>query len=223
MILDIDMDYFMDKVAIHIAESSDERLLDEDYGESVWSEQRVRDFSENNLDLSANHKIKSRIVSLHNEALFFWKELIEKGELIIPFDVIHVDSHADLGLGYSSWVHILDEILKYPIEERPNHNSYTDCFNNKRKEGIGDYLLFTIAYQWISKLTYCANPNKDSNDYIFNTLKHYHEEWIWDKPVQNIIQLVHNPYMPRPENVDSIEVIKIYYRSRNLVCWIFNG
>ena len=58
-----------------------------------------------------------------------------------PFEVVHIDSHADLGLGYLSWTYILDE-----------------------------------------------------------------EKFIWDKPVENTIQLVCNPDMEFPSyNADEQE------------------
>ena len=107
-VLDLDMDYFMRSVATFINELEPERLSEDDYGDCIWTEREVRDFLEGNLGLSKNNKIRGRVVVGHNESLFFWRELIEKGELSTPFDVIHVDSHADLGLGYSSWTHILD-------------------------------------------------------------------------------------------------------------------
>ena len=113
-VLDLDMDYFMKYVATFIGESETDRLPEDDYGDYVWTEREVRDFLENNLGLSKGNKIRGRVVAGHNESLFFWRELIEKGELTTPFDVIHVDSHADLGLGYRSWAHILDYLLKLP-------------------------------------------------------------------------------------------------------------
>lgn len=194
-ILDLDMDYFMNEIATGSPDSSRKRLSEDDYGNSVWTKDNVRYFLENNLGLSKNRKVRGRIVSGHNESLFFWKELIEKGDLTTPFEVVHVDSHADLGLGYSSWTYILDLLLQYPVLERPNHNHYTDCMGNIRAEGIGDYLLFAIAYRWISKLTYCANPNGDKNDYLWDTLKDFHENYIWNDPVENPIQLICNPEM----------------------------
>ncbi|HAQ3903752.1 MULTISPECIES: peptide arginase family protein [Enterococcus] len=209
-LLDLDMDYFMEKIATFISENRKQRLSEEDYGGSVWVEERVRKFLESNLGLSKDRKIKGRVVSGHNEALLFWRELIEKGELAIPFEVVHVDSHADLGLGYSSWTHILDYILQYPVPERPVHNQYIDCSGNMKVEGIGDYLLFAIAYQWISKLTYCANPNGDKDDYILDTLKDFHENYIWNEPVENIIQLVCNPEMEFPHYYDSDDIKKRY-------------
>lgn len=208
-ILDIDMDYFMEDIA-HTSDTITERLSEEDYGDCVWSKERVYSFIENNLGLSKEKKIKGRIVTGHNEALIFWKELIAHNELTVPFEVVHVDSHADLGLGFQSPYRIMDSLLYYPVEERPEHNKYIDYNGNMRTEGIGDYLLFAIAYQWISKITYCANPNGDKNDYVWETLKDFHEELIWDKPVENIIQLAYNPDMDLPRYNDCDTIKKKY-------------
>lgn len=191
-ILDLDMDYFMDSVATFIPESSIERLNEEQYSNAVWSPERVKTFFECNLGLSKNLKIKGRIVSGHNEALHFWKELINAGKLEIPFEVIHVDSHADLALGYDSWAFIMKKLLAYPVQDRPKHSVYKNCFGKTGAEGIGDYLLFAIAYRWISKITYCANPNGDKNDYIVSIMKYFEEEYIYDEIVENKIQLLYN-------------------------------
>lgn len=190
-ILDIDMDYFLN-CDIHIgSDDSIERLSEEDYGNEVWSEAEVRNFLESNLGLSKSHKIPGRIVVGHNESLFFWQELISEGKLITPFEVIHVDTHADLGLGYASWGYICKELLDYPVKERPYHAVYS--FNGKEmREGIGDYLLFAIAYRMISSLTYCGNPHRECSDYILNTLKNFEEKIVLPggNPVRNTIQLL---------------------------------
>ena len=212
-VLDLDMDYFMKSVATFINESEPERLPEEDYGDSVWSEREVRNFLEGNLGLSKQNRIRGRVVAGHNESLFFWRELIEKGDLYTPFDVIHVDSHADLGLGYSSWTHILDYLLYYPVEERSQHPRYFDTSGHLRSEGIGDYLLFAVAYRWISSIVYCGNPHGECNDYLLDTLKDFKEEPIWDKPVQNTIQLLYNPDMPFPQYNDTEYVKRQYIRN----------
>ena len=121
-VLDLDMDYFMKSVATFIGESETDRLPEDDYGDYVWTEREVRDFLENNLGLSKGNKIRGRVVAGHNESLFFWRELIEKGELTTPFDVIHVDSHADLGLGYRSWAHILDYL---PLDDGKSRTTFS--------------------------------------------------------------------------------------------------
>lgn len=209
-ILDLDMDYFMEYPAYFVSADNSSRLPEEGYGELVWPETRVRQFLENNLGLSKENKVKGRIVSNHNEALSFWKELNRKEELNVPFEVIHVDSHADLGLGFNSYNYIYKELLSYPAKERPFHNRYVDAYGKENGEGIGDYLLFAIAYRWISKLTYCANPNGDKNDFIWNTLKNFEENFIYDAPIYNVIQLLYNPNMDMPTYKDSKEVKQKY-------------
>lgn len=99
-ILDLDMDYFMTTVFNCISENATNRIEEEIPGEFVWSSERVRNFLENNLGLSTERKLPGRIVKGHNESLSFGKELVEQKRLITPFEVVNVDSHADLGLGY---------------------------------------------------------------------------------------------------------------------------
>lgn len=210
-ILDIDMDYFMKEIA-NTSDHITERLSEEVYGDCVWSEQQVRFFLENNLGLSKENKIRGRIVTGHNEALYFWKELIAHKELTTPFEVIHVDSHADLGLGFDSPYYIMKELLAYPVQQRPKYNKYIDCNGKERTEGIGDYLLFAIAYHWISRIIYCANPNGDKNDYVWETLKNFHEDFIWDKPVENRIQLLYNPNRDIPRYNDDNSIKQEYIK-----------
>lgn len=192
-ILDLDMDYFMTTAAAFIGESVEDRLDEEFYGEHVWKEDEVREFLEKHLGLSKEHKIPGRIVVHHNEALFFWQELINKGELTVPFEVIHVDSHADLGLGCFSYGYICNYLLTLPVEERPNNSNYQNPINGEILDvSMADYLLYAIAYRWIEKLTYCGNPNEQCNDYIWYTLKNMQEYPIWNTPVRTAIQLLHN-------------------------------
>lgn len=207
-VLDLDMDYFMTKVA-HTRFSSSQRLSEELYGESVWPAAEVRRFLEENLGLSRTHKIPGRVVCGHDEVLSFWKELIEDDMLSDPFDVVHVDSHADLGLGCCSDDFLQGEFLTLPAEERRRIGSYV--FDGQtEKINIGDYLLWAIAYRMIGSLVYCANPNGRGNDYLWDTLKDFHENFVWDKPVKNYIQLKYNRTMVLPRLSDSEEVKEEY-------------
>ena len=193
-VLDLDMDYFMDAVATFISSSSVERLPESDYGDAVWSEDRVRAFLEENLGLSRQNKLPGRIVVGHNESLFFWEELIEQGRLTVPFEVVHVDSHA---------------FIKLPIETRKRIRSYE--FNDKICEiDIGDYLLWGVAYRMFTKIIYCAHPKGECNDYCVDTLKDFKEKLIWDKPVSQYIQLTYNKDMDLPQ-YDSTEYYKHKY------------
>ena len=106
-VLDLDMDFFSEIPAVDIPEDCEERLDEEVYGKGVFSEERVRTFLEKNLGLSKKNKIPGRIVRGHNEALHFWQELIACGKLQAPFEVVHVDSHGDLGCGgWEAFEHI---------------------------------------------------------------------------------------------------------------------
>ncbi len=111
---------------------------------------------------------------------------------------------------YSSYCHIMKCLLGYPVNERPFHSNYIDCKGNSRTEGIGDYLLFAVAYQWISRIIYCGNPYRESNDYHWFTLKDFKEKFVSDKPVENIIQLLYNPNMEVPDFGDEDEIISKY-------------
>lgn len=200
-VLDLDMDYFMNKIA-NTPFSYKGRLDEEDYGDSVWSADKVRQFLEQNLGLSKTHKIPGRIVSGHNEALFFWEELINSKKLSDPFDVVHVDSHADLGLGQASWSFLQSAFLTLPIDSRRKISEYEFC-DKMRSISIGDYLLWAVAYRMVSSITYCANPHGDKDDYVLGTLKDFHEELIWNQPVKNYIQLKYNKTMEMPKNNSS--------------------
>ena len=115
-VLDLDMDYFMETVETGITSGTVERIPEKEYGEKVWSENKVRTFLEQNLGLSKHHRLPGRIVTNHHESLFFWEELIAGGKLVTPFEVVHVDSHADLGCGYDSPDFLQSELLTLPIE-----------------------------------------------------------------------------------------------------------
>lgn len=211
IVLDLDMDYFMEDIA-DTPFYSTERLSEEEYGSCVWAKERVINFLENNLGLSKIRKIPGRIVKDHDESLYFWEELISKGQLKDPFEVVHVDSHADLGLGTPTSSFLQEGILLQPIETRRIIRDYK--FNDETKKiNIGDYLLWGIAYRMISKIIYCANPNGDKNDYCWDTLKDFEENLIWDEPVSNYIQLKYNNTYKLPKYDSSKVYIQKYLDS----------
>ena len=146
-VLDLDLDYFLDMPVHDVDYSSNKRVVDSECIKSVWSEERVRAFLENNLGLSKKHKVEGRLLKGHDEALYFWGDLLEAKKLVAPFSVVHVDSHADLSFG---------DIPRY----------CKDCEFDGRyyNIGIGNYLLYALAFRWISDLSYCANPNCDAGD-----------------------------------------------------------
>ncbi|AVB76949.1 hypothetical protein MMJJ_15780 [Methanococcus maripaludis] len=157
-ILDIDLDFFLNKIAFW--KKGNKRLDEKEY--VVWKKDKFIDFLENNSNLSKNNKIKGRIVKKHHEAFYFWRELIEKNELETPFEVVHIDAHADLGLGDFSYKYIMEELLHKPVEKR----------NDPEMMYEGNYLAFAIANRWISNLTYVTHP-KGGNDLLNFHFKNY--------------------------------------------------
>ena len=109
-VLDIDMDYFLEDVPYSIPQECTSRVS-EDY--KPWNKEKIIDFIENNLGLSTNSKIKGKIVQNHHEALYYWNDLVSIEALRAPFEVIHVDSHADLGLGFASQFFIFENLFPY--------------------------------------------------------------------------------------------------------------
>lgn len=204
-ILDIDMDYFVNPVVNNISENSEKRLDSEIF--SVWDKEEIIRFLEDNLKLSKDKRIKGRIITHHNEALYYWKDLIYAEEINIPFEVVHIDSHADLGLGYNSWVFIFEKLLGIEVANRDKIENYDKMFNSFCKPGIGDYLLYAIAFRWISKLKYICNPTGDGDDvhpYIMKNLEYdaekiqlssnkinkatdLNDEYNWDNYLENSI------------------------------------
>lgn len=200
-ILDIDMDYFLNEVPSFIPANSTRRLDDDEY--MPWGKRRVISFVENNLGLSKNNKVKGKILTHHHEALYYWRNLITTSNINVPFEVVHVDSHADLGLGFSSWTFIFESLLDLEVEKRADIENYKNIFSKYAVPDIGDYLLFAIAFRWISKLTYICNPKECGDDYISYILKGFKEP-------NDIIQLAYN------SKYSAIELNDEYKRSKYL-------
>ena len=153
-VLDIDLDFFLNDIA-HFANDYGDRLDESEY--IPWKEAEVRNFLEFRCGLRIDNKVKGRILTHHQEAFLFWRDLIDKEQLKVPFEVIHVDAHADLGLGDASWVYIMQNLLHRPIEKR----RYPERFHYKSnyyKFGFGNYLAFAIGCRWVSKLTFVTHP-----------------------------------------------------------------
>lgn len=170
-VLDIDLDFFLNDIAIFRSDYG-KRLNEYEY--FPWSEKDVIYFLENQCGLSTNNKVKGRIIVHHHEAFLFWRELIQKGMLQTPFDVTHIDAHADLGLGDASWVYIMQNLLYRPLDKR----IYPDKFRYRWKYykfTFTNYLAFAIGCRWINSLQFVTHP-KWENDLPNMIFKEFTEE-----------------------------------------------
>lgn len=165
-VLDLDLDFFLNDIALHRSDYG-ERLSD-DY--RPWKEDEVTYFLTNHVGLKSNQKIKGRIINHHHEAFFFWRELINDEILSMPFEVTHIDAHADLGLGDGSWDYLMTKFLYLENKQKffPERLNLKDIY----KLNYGNYLAYAIACRWISNLIYVTHP-RWTNDLPWTLLKDF--------------------------------------------------
>jgi hypothetical protein len=113
-LLDIDLDLFVNRPAYY--QSQDNRLSSEDY--RPWPEANVRLFLEKQCGLSTLSPVNGRVINNHHQAFSYWKYLIKHKKLFTPFEVTHVDSHADLGFGDSGYIYLMSDLLSFSINDR---------------------------------------------------------------------------------------------------------
>lgn len=138
--LDLDLDTFLNTVA-HRPEGG--RLDSNSY--KPWSERRVRHFLEQRCGLSTAAPIKGWFVEDHDGAFDVMRDLVEGGSGAL--DVVHVDAHADLGMGDPSWVDMIVHVAK-PLAERRQPKRADEGLN------LGSWLAYALAAEFIADLTY---------------------------------------------------------------------
>lgn len=158
VVLDIDLDLFLSGIPKRRGAG---RL--EDPSIIPWAPDEVRAFLRNQCRLQAEDPVKGRFFERHDEVFWYWKSLIDIGALDTPFEVVHLDSHADLGMGWMdlSSHYVMGDLLHKPVGERSNPKCGP-------REGMteGSWLLFALACRWINKLVYVHNPklNRELGD-----------------------------------------------------------
>lgn len=138
--LDIDLDAFLNSVA-HWPEGG--RLDPDDY--TPWAEARLRNFLERQCGLSLSSPIKGWFVENHDGAFEIMRNLVTGGAG--PLEVVHVDGHADLGMGDPSWVDLIQHVAK-PLADRYEPQRTNEGLN------LGSWLAYALAAELISDLTY---------------------------------------------------------------------
>lgn len=148
-VLDIDLDFFLDKTVD--GRSDDPANRPDEYGIVPWSVADVTDFLENTLNVGMNNS--GAVVQSHHEVFYQWKNLIEARELVVPFKVVHVDAHSDLGLGCLSSTYLHSEFLSIEVSNRPKARYGRDGIN------FGSFLAFAFGCRWISEADFVINHN----------------------------------------------------------------
>ena len=149
-VLDLDLDFFLSDCC-PLAPKGERPSKD---CASPWTEADVVSFLENGLGLDADRPIPGRVTETHDGALSFWKARMDAGQLTRPFSVVHVDAHADLGIGKPGPGFVLNNVLGIPPKERDDFSRY---YAQKQLDEA-NYLLFALAFRWIDALTLVRDP-----------------------------------------------------------------
>ncbi|MCR6547217.1 UPF0489 family protein [Dehalobacterium formicoaceticum] len=156
-ILDIDLDFFLNKIAYDVDDTCGLRLSSEEY--LVDSKENVKLFLEKQCGLSLENKVPGKVVNHHNEALYVWNEMIKNHLLKKPFNITHVDAHPDLWFGDCSITYIMTELTRLPLA---NRNYIEDVDESKIK--CGNYLIFAIALGWVDSLEFVYHEKWEGED-----------------------------------------------------------
>jgi hypothetical protein len=147
-VLDLDLDFFLDGVA-NWRDVGAGRLDAADY--PPWSRDEAFAFLEDRCKLTG--PLPGFVVENHGALFDLWASAADRGQLLLPLSVTHVDAHSDLGLGDATYINLLTEVLFLPVDDR--RASATKLVND------GNYLAFAIACRWLSDLTLVRNGAGD--------------------------------------------------------------
>ena len=147
-VLDLDLDFFVHDVA-HWRDSTDERLNADAF--RPWAVNDALYFLQGRCAL--DRRLPGIVVDHHADVFRSWRDAIEARALVPPFDVTHVDAHADLGLGDTGYIYLLTEFLFASPDARPRLAGLDDELTD------GNWLSFAVACGWVSRLTYVYNTD----------------------------------------------------------------
>lgn len=149
-VLDLDMDFFLTDACplARLGERPDERCA------QPYPDDEVVRFLEQQCGLSRAHPLPGAIFDTHDKALDFWQARLADGSLRAPFDVTHVDTHSDLAFGPPG----TDFVLKAVLTRGPEKRAALAAYRSGVKLDEANYLLFALAFRWVSRLTYVRNP-----------------------------------------------------------------
>lgn len=154
-VLDLDMDFFLSGPC-PLAEFGKRPA---EACAQVYSDEKVIRFFEEQCGLSRKHPIPGAIFDTHDKALDFWQARLKEGKLTAPFEVVHVDTHSDLAFGPPGTGYVMNVVLSRPPSRRVTLEDYRKAVELDE----ANYLLFALAFRWISRLTYVRNPKSHAD------------------------------------------------------------
>lgn len=159
IVLTVSLDFFVTPLPPW-AGPGDKRLSDDHY--RVWPEADVRRFLETRCRLDRSGPAPGRVVDEHDGPFHVWRDLVRRGDLEVPFDLVQVDAHTNLGSHDTGWVYVLGTLMHLPVERR------AEALNTRRITPE-NYLLFAAACGWLRSITLVTHPQwePDALDILF--------------------------------------------------------
>ncbi|MHC2068794.1 peptide arginase family protein [Bremerella sp. T1] len=179
-LLSIDLDYFVTPRCLFPLSGT--RPDDSQY--QIRATNEIEEFLKTKCLLCSERPTAGIIAEDHDKAFDAIKKWIENGELKAPFRLVHLDAHADLGMGDSGYIEIVSEILHRDISSRSS-DLESLC--------PGNWLAYAIANRWIGEVVflrdkYCSRDEYDdllpcyfcsSNDWSILQMRPLNEEQLW--------------------------------------------
>lgn len=150
LVLDIDLDFFLDRI-LYAKEEPGSRPDAEEYLVDDVSEAMA--FLRERCGLSESKPVPGFVCTRHKDVWFHWRRMLRSGVLEEPFEVVHVDAHADMGLGNNSCLYIAEELLAEPVGRRR-----PPIKGGEWAVGDCNFIAYALACRWIGKLTYVTHP-----------------------------------------------------------------
>ncbi|MCK6546511.1 UPF0489 family protein [Myxococcota bacterium] len=100
--------------------------------------------------------------------------LIARGALVPPFELVHVDAHADLGVGEHdhSFARISGDLLHRPVATRS-----TGVRSGFGALSFGNWLAYALACRWIDRLTIVRHPKAGDDLHAGYFTEYVQPEW----------------------------------------------
>lgn len=152
VILDLDLDFFLDRIA-HFRSIRDGRL-DDSY--KPWRNELVKVFLDEKCALQSSAPIPGKLLKHHDELFFILRQMFRDKRIDAPVHLVHVDAHDDLGCD-SSLEYVLTDYFNRSLEDRYSPETGTG------KLHAGNFLVFLAACGWLSKMTFVHHPQWDGS------------------------------------------------------------
>jgi hypothetical protein len=155
--LNLDLDFFVHGNIVHWPQSKVRRSSPRQY--RSWTPKELIQFLEGQCGLSTKSPIPGRFGKHHDAVYDYWSDLRSvTATSAAPFNVVHVDAHADLGFGDGSWMNLCTDLLHLPLASRSNP------LRGNKGLNLGSYIPYAVACQWISSIEFVTHPGWNWND-----------------------------------------------------------